>query len=178
MPRKIVLIGPMGAGKTSLGKRLASKLRWAFADTDHMIVARTGADISLIFEREGEMGFRCREHEVLRDVLAEPRDMVVSCGGGIVLLAQNRQLLMAQALVIFLDISVERQLQRVKNDRNRPLLKYADRRQKLQQLREERWGLYEGIADIYLSTDENHFTTSFQRLIVSIKEFARQQSHR
>ena len=103
--RKIILIGPMGAGKTSLGRRLATRLRWEFTDTDHALCARTGVDIPTIFAAEGEAGFRKREHEMLADILAEPRDMVVASGGGIVLKAENRRLIAGQFLVVFLDVS-------------------------------------------------------------------------
>lgn len=171
MFRKIVLVGPMGAGKTSLGRRLATKLHWQFYDTDHVVIKNTGADIPLIFEREGEDGFRRREHQALKEVLASPHDAVVACGGGIVVTPENRTLIMAQALVVFLDVSVERQLQRIGLDKNRPLAQAPDKRQRLQKLRDERLGLYEGIADIRLDTDANHFNTSFQRLLSSVREF-------
>ena len=87
--RKIVLIGPMGAGKTSLGKRLAARLRWDFVDTDHALCARTGVDIPTIFAQEGEAGFRKREHTTLAAELADPRERVVACGGGIVINADK-----------------------------------------------------------------------------------------
>ncbi len=171
MYRKILLIGPMGAGKTSLGKRLAARLHWKFHDTDHEIVQCTGADIPLIFEREGEVGFRRREHQALKKVIEKPYDAVIACGGGIVLLPENRELLMQQAVVVFLDVSVERQLQRIGRDKNRPLAQAPDKRQRLQALRDERLGLYEGVSDIRLDTDANHFTVSFKRLLKSVREF-------
>ena len=136
--RKIVLIGPMGAGKTSLGRRLATRLRWEFTDTDHALCARTGVDIPTIFAAEGEAGFRKREHDVLADILAEPRDMVVACGGGIVLKAENLQA-------------------------------------KLEQLRDERLGLYEGLADIRVDTDNNHFTNSFKKLLHDVENRLRRE---
>ena len=175
MYRKIVLIGPMGAGKTSLGKHLAEKLSWKFYDTDHQVIERSGVDIGHIFEREGERGFRRREHRVLEEVLAVPCDAVVACGGGIVVSAENRELLMGQALVVFLDVSIERQLQRIGEDRNRPLTHGPDRRARLQRLRDERLGLYEGVADIRLDTDANHFRSSFQRLLTGVREYFREE---
>ncbi len=171
MHRKIVLVGPMGAGKTSLGKRLATRLKWRFYDTDHAVIRNTGVDISLIFDREGEEGFRRREHQALKEILSAPEDAVVACGGGIIILPENRSLIMAQALVVFIDISVERQLQRIVSDKNRPLAHAPDRRERLQQLRDERLGLYEGIADIRLDTDSNHFNSAFNRLLSSVREF-------
>ncbi|UJF25116.1 shikimate kinase [Suttonella sp. R2A3] len=162
--RKIVLIGPMGAGKTSLGKRLANRLRWRFVDTDQAICARTGVDIPTIFDTEGEEGFRRREEQTLADVLAEPHDCVVACGGGIVLSEHNRRLIAQQRLVVFLDVSVERQLQRVGNDKRRPLTQVPDVAVRLQVLRDERLGLYEGLADYRLDTDANYFSLSFKWL--------------
>ncbi|SUO95784.1 shikimate kinase [Suttonella ornithocola] len=173
MFRKIVLIGPMGAGKTSLGKRLAHRLHWQFFDTDHVIINKTGADIPLIFEREGETGFRKREHQALKEILETPIDAVVACGGGIVITPENRSLIMGQALVVFLDVSVERQLQRIGMDKNRPLVHAPDKRERLQKLRDERLGLYEGLADIRINTDTNNFTISFNRLLNNVREFIR-----
>ncbi len=174
--RKIVLIGPMGAGKTSLGRRLATRLRWEFTDTDHALCARTGVDIPTIFAAEGEAGFRKREHDVLADILAEPRDMVVACGGGIVLKAENRRLIAGQFLVVFLDVSVRRQILRIGRDRNRPLVQEAENLQaKLEQLRDERLGLYEGLADIRVDTDKNHFTNSFKKLLHDVENRLRRE---
>ncbi|MDO4643346.1 MAG: shikimate kinase [Cardiobacteriaceae bacterium] len=168
--RKIVLIGPMGAGKTSLGRRLATRLRWEFIDTDHALCARTGVDIPTIFAAEGEAGFRKRENEVLTDILSDSREMVVACGGGIVIKAENRRIISSQFLVVFLDVSVRRQILRIGRDRNRPLVQNTDNLQlKLEQLRDERLGLYEGLADIRVDTDNNHFTHSFKRLLSDVE---------
>lgn len=161
----------MGAGKTSLGKRLANRLKWQFFDTDHVIINNTGADIPLIFEREGEAGFRRREHSALREVLSAPLDAVVACGGGIVVTPENRSLIMTQPLVVFLDVSVERQLERIGLDKNRPLVNAPDKRQRLQQLRDDRLGLYEGIADVRIDTDDNNFNHSFNRLFGAVQHF-------
>lgn len=175
MFRKIVLIGPMGAGKTSLGRRLAHRLKWRFYDTDHVVVENTGADIPLIFEREGELGFRKYEHLALKSVLEAEEDAVVACGGGIVVTPENRSLLMAQLLVVFLDVSVERQLERIALDKNRPLLNAEDKRARLLKLREERLGFYEGIADIRIDTDVNHFGVSFRRLLNGVRGHLRKK---
>lgn len=171
MFRKIVLVGPMGAGKTSLGKRLAARLKWQFFDTDHVVIKNTGADIPLIFEREGEEGFRRREHLALREVLEAPMDAVVACGGGIVIRPENRSLIMTQPLVVFLDVSVERQLERIGLDKNRPLVHAPDKRERLQQLRDERLGLYEGIADVRIDTNSNNFNHSFNSLLNNVQIF-------
>lgn len=176
MFRKIVLVGPMGAGKTSLGKRLASRLKWQFFDTDHVVIKNSGADIPLIFEREGEAGFRRREHAALKEVLEAPKDAVIACGGGIVVTPENRSLIMTQPLVVFLDVSVERQLERIGLDKNRPLIHAPDKRERLQHLRDERLGLYEGIADMRIDTDSNNFNLSFNRLYCGVKDFLQQDS--
>lgn len=178
MHRKIILVGPMGAGKTSLGKRLAHRLHWRFYDTDHEVVQRTGVDIPHIFEREGEAGFRRREHLALKTVVERAEDAVVACGGGIVILAENRELIMQQALVVFLDVSVERQLERIAQDHNRPLAQAPDQRERLQKLREDRLGLYEGVADIRLNTDDNHFSSSFRELVHRVRQYVRSHENK
>ncbi|MDO4434962.1 MAG: shikimate kinase [Cardiobacteriaceae bacterium] len=171
MNNKIILIGPMGAGKTSLGKRLAAQLKWSFFDTDHVLCKQTGVDIPTIFATEGESRFREREHEALSSVLCEPATAVVSCGGGIVLLPENRRLISAQKLVIFLDLSIDEQIKRVEKDKNRPLVQGGHVRQKLEKLREERLALYEGLADIRLDTGNTRFSRLLQDLIQQIKPY-------
>ncbi|MDO4776057.1 MAG: shikimate kinase [Cardiobacteriaceae bacterium] len=169
--RKIMMIGPMGAGKTSLGKRLANRLRWRFVDTDQALIARTGVDIPTIFAQEGEEGFRRREHEMLCDILQKPHDTVVACGGGIVLDPRNRELIGKQALVIFLDVSVERQIERIGQDRNRPLIHAADQRQHLLDMRSVRLPLYKSLADITVSTDGNNFSRTFHALLDKVEKY-------
>lgn len=167
--RKIIIIGPMGAGKTSLGKRLANRLRWKFVDTDQALVSRTGVDIPTIFAREGEAGFRRREHDMLNDILQQPHDTVVACGGGIVLDPRNRRLIAGQALVIFLDVSVARQIERIGNDRNRPLIHAENQREYLESMRALRLPLYQGLADISMSTDGNNFSHTFHTLLAMVE---------
>lgn len=166
---KILLIGPMGAGKTSLGRRLAKQLNWSFYDTDHVVIERTGVDISRIFEHEGEGGFRKREYQALDSVLQLPENAVIACGGGIVMYPDSRRLIMAQTLVVFLDVSVECQLRRLGRLDNRPLLQVPDPKAQLKRLREERLGIYEGVADVRISTDENYFPRSFECLMECVK---------
>ena len=169
LSRKIVLIGPMGAGKTSLGKRLAHALRWRFVDTDQALVASTGVDIPTIFAQEGEAGFRKREHEMLCEVLQAPHDAVVACGGGIVLDERNREWIGRQRLVVFLDVSVARQIERIGRDKNRPLLQVADQKTHLRAMREQRLPLYEQLADIRVNTDSEHFSQTFYALKAQIE---------
>lgn len=169
--RKIILIGPMGAGKTSLGKRLAQHFNWKFVDTDQALCEKVGANIPTLFANEGEAKFRQREHETLAEVLKENCDMIVASGGGIVLLAENRRLISAQSLVIFLDVSVECQIQRIQGDKNRPLAQVENLSERLMNLREERLALYEGLADISLNTDTDRFNYLFYELVNKIEEW-------
>jgi shikimate kinase len=143
----IFLVGPMGAGKTSIGRRLATRLGLRFVDLDALIETRTGARIALIFEHEGEAGFRRREHDALVEV-ASGRGQLVATGGGVVLREDNRACLRSGGLVVFLQASVDQQLRRLGRDRTRPLLATPDRRVRLQALAAEREPLYRAVADV------------------------------
>lgn len=149
--RNIILIGPMGAGKTTIGRILANRLDWQFHDSDREIEKRTGASIPLIFDIEGEAGFREREHDMLADLTAG-RGMVLATGGGAVLRADNRELLRKNGLVVYLYTSVERQFERTQHDTQRPLLQNGDRRATLQRLMDERDPLYRETAHVVLET--------------------------
>jgi shikimate kinase len=150
--RNIYLIGPMGTGKTAVGKQLARLLEQPFIDSDAEIEHQAGVDIPYIFEREGEAGFRQREREALAE-LCQRDGIVLATGGGAVLSPENRRLLQDTGVVIYLQTSLAQQLQRVGKGRGRPLLKGGDLVQRLTQLREAREPLYQEIADIRLSTD-------------------------
>lgn len=149
--RHLVLVGPMGAGKTSIGRCLARHFGLPFVDTDQEIEQRTGAAVPTIFECEGERGFRQREHEVLADLLAGPAS-VLATGGGIVLDPANRELLAAQGLVVHLRADVPTQLARLARDRSRPLLATGDREATLRRLAGERQPLYAEVADLAFDT--------------------------
>lgn len=142
----------MGAGKTAIGRQLAKRLGLEFADTDAEIEARTGVDIAYIFEREGEAGFRVRERDVI-DRLTLSAGIVLATGGGAVLLPENRERLAARGTVVFLEASVDQQLQRTRRGRNRPLLAIADPRAKLEELMRTREPLYRTIAALTIRTD-------------------------
>jgi len=145
----IYCVGMMGAGKTTIGRHLARRLKKRFVDCDHEIEARTGVRIPVIFDIEGEAGFRKRESQVL-EALAEERGLVLATGGGVVLAAQNRRLLAGTGLVIYLCVPPDELYARTKHDRNRPLLQVGNPQEKIRELHAQRDPLYREIADIVL----------------------------
>jgi shikimate kinase len=147
----LFLIGPMGAGKTTVGRHIAELFRLPFYDLDHEIEAHTGAAVGLIFELEGEAGFRRRESAALAE-LAVRNGLVLATGGGAVLNTDNRRVLHERGFVIWLDASVDAQLLRLARDRQRPLLRTPDRRLRLEQLAAQRNPLYAEIADLRLDS--------------------------
>jgi shikimate kinase len=148
----VFLIGPMGSGKTAVGRQLARTLRLPFHDSDAEIERRTGVDIPFIFEKEGEAGFRQREREAL-EALTALDGIVLATGGGAVLLAENRRLLAERGRVVYLETSVAQQADRVRHGRHRPLLAVGDASARLGQLMDARAPLYTEIADVVVSTD-------------------------
>src|SRR5690349_16104758 len=148
----VFLIGPMGSGKTAVGKHLARLMRAPFRDSDAEIESRTGVDISYIFSREGEAGFRQREKEVLEDVTRES-PIVLATGGGAILLPENRVVLRERGFVVYLQTSIEQQAERVRQGRNRPLLHDVDPMTKLTELMAVRAPLYEGLSRFTIGTD-------------------------
>jgi shikimate kinase len=150
--RNVFLIGPMGSGKSAVGRHLARLLRFSFHDSDADIEARTGVDIAFIFEKEGEAGFRQREQESI-DRLTALHGVVVATGGGAVILAENRRLLADRGTVVYLETSVAQQMERTRHGRHRPLLNDTDPRLKLGELMHQRAALYAEIADLTVSTD-------------------------
>jgi shikimate kinase len=150
----IVLIGPMGSGKTAVGRSVARHLGRPFYDSDTEIVRRTGVDIPYIFEKEGEPGFREREREAIA-ALVVLNGIVLATGGGAILLPENRQLLAERGCVVYLETSVEQQAERVQHGRNRPLISNSnvDPAIRLRELMAVRDPLYRAIADITVRTD-------------------------
>jgi shikimate kinase len=144
----------MAAGKTTIGRMLADELGLAFKDTDKEIENRTGADIPWIFDMEGEEGFRERERQVLAELTTES-GILLATGGGTVELEENRRNLRSRGVVVFLDTSVELQLDRTRKDKNRPLLRTDDREKVLKELKLKRDPLYNEIADIRVFTGES-----------------------
>jgi shikimate kinase len=148
----IFLIGPMGSGKTAVGRHLARMLRFTFLDSDADIEARTGVDIAFIFEKEGEAGFRVREKESI-ERLTRLDSIVLATGGGAVIEEENRRALAERGVVVYLATSIDQQLERTRHARHRPLLNDTDPQQKLQELMQRRSILYAEIADFTVSTD-------------------------
>jgi len=151
-PQNLFLIGPMGAGKSAVGRQLARLLHLEFVDSDEEIELRTGVDIPFIFEKEGEAGFRRREMKVIDD-LSQKDGIVLATGGGAVMDPQNRNHLGARGFVIYLHTSVDQQLSRTRKGRDRPLLANDDPRAILEALMATREPLYREIADLTVETD-------------------------
>jgi shikimate kinase len=150
--RNIFLIGPMGSGKSAVGRQLARLIDAPFYDSDTEIEKRTGVDIPYIFEKEGEAGFRQREREAI-EALTQLEPLVLATGGGAILLPENRLHLAQRGRVVYLETSIDQQANRVRHMRNRPLLDNVDPTEKLTQLMVERAPLYAEIADLTVSTD-------------------------
>lgn len=149
----LVLVGPMGAGKTSIGRRLAERFGLPFADADREVEAQTGASVATIFDCEGEAGFRARERALLAELLSDS-GRVVATGGGAVIDPGNRELLRARGFVVHLHADVPAQLARLARDRSRPLLQRPDREAVLHKLAAERAQLYAEVADLQYDTSQ------------------------
>lgn len=148
----VFLVGPMGAGKSTIGRLLAAELNLNFRDSDRVIEERTGADIPWIFDMEGEEGFRERETAVLLELTNE-REAVIATGGGIVLRAQNREMMKSSGFVCYLTASIEQLVERTARDKKRPLLQVENPRQKIIDLLALRDPLYHDAADFVVNTD-------------------------
>lgn len=151
--RNIFLIGPMGAGKSTIGRQVAQMLGMEFMDSDSVIEERAGADIDWIFDVEGEAGFRKREERIINE-LTQGQGIVLSTGGGSILSKDNRNVLSARGIVIYLETTIDKQFERTQRDKKRPLLQNDDPRKTLEELAKIRNPLYEEIADITLQTDD------------------------
>ena len=150
--QRVFLVGPMGAGKTTIGKFLARQLKLDFADTDAEIEERTGADIPWIFDVEGEQGFRDREQQVVEEMTQWDR-LVLATGGGVVMRPENRRALASRGFVVYLHATVDEQVRRTERDRRRPLLQTGDPEEVLRNLMAHRDPLYREIADHIIDTD-------------------------
>ncbi|HEU0152097.1 MAG TPA: shikimate kinase [Arenimonas sp.] len=159
----LVLVGPMGAGKTSIGKRLAVRLGLVFVDCDHRLEEVTGAAVPLIFECEGEAGFRARETALIADLM-RGQGQLIATGGGAVLAEANRKRLSERGFVVNLQVSVAQQIERLGRDRSRPLLAVGDKRAKLESLAVERGPIYRDLADLAFDADGLSVAIAAERL--------------
>ncbi len=150
----IILIGAMGAGKSTVGRRLAKRLKIKFYDSDKVIEEKTGVDIPTVFEYEGEKGFRLREEKAIKE-LCQLENIVLATGGGAILSETTRELLSSSGTVFYLQATVESLVKRTKDDSRRPLLNVADRSQTLQALLQQREPLYKKVADYVIKTDRH-----------------------
>jgi shikimate kinase len=164
----VFLVGPMGSGKTAVGRYLSRLLDLTFYDSDTEIERRTGVDIPYIFEKEGEVGFREREREAI-EVLTAADHILLATGGGAVLLPENRRLLSERGCVVYLETSVAQQVERVKQGRTRPLIANVDTTLKLTQLMEQRTPLYRSVADIVVPTDGRRVRTVAEDIVREIE---------
>lgn len=164
----VFLVGPMGAGKTTIGRQLSEMLRLEFVDSDHEIEARTGANIPWIFDVEGEEGFRLREEAVI-DLLTQRQNILLATGGGAVLREANRRHLHERGTVVYLYTPVAIQLERTSRDRNRPLLQTADPRQRLTDLMTVRDPLYRETAHIIMPTEGGSARDVAMRIIHALE---------
>ncbi len=165
---RIFLIGPMGAGKSTIGRRLARELGLRFIDSDREIEARTGVDIPRIFDIEGEAGFRRREESMI-DQLSQEDGIVLATGGGAVLSDTTRERLAMRGTVIYLRTSVDEQFRRTRADRRRPLLQDADPRARLEALLAQRAPLYQATADFTIDTDHGSIPRVVRQILRSLQ---------
>jgi shikimate kinase len=166
----IFLIGPMGAGKSTIGRHLAQLLGKKFQDTDHEIEMRTGANIALIFEIEGEDGFRRRESAVIEE-LTKNSNIVLATGGGAVLSETNRNALCERGWVVYLHAPIDILVQRTHRDRNRPLLQTADRRKTLEELMRVREPIYRQAANVVINTDRRSPRTVAREIVSKLNDW-------
>jgi shikimate kinase len=164
----VFLIGPMGSGKSAVGKHLARLMRAPFRDSDAEIEAKTGVDISYIFSREGEARFRQREREVIEELTRES-PIVLATGGGAILLPENRTVLRDRGFVVYLNTSIDQQVERVRQGRHRPLLHDVDPRTKLTELMAVRAPLYESLADFTIATDGRKVHVVADAILAALK---------
>ncbi len=165
--QNVFLIGPMGSGKTSIGKQLAKLLKLEFFDCDQELEAQTGASINLIFDVEGDLGFRERETRML-EYLTAKSGILLSTGGGAVCSPENRQLLQSRGFVVYLKTSVGNQIKRLGQDKSRPLLQAKDRVQRLHDLAQVRNPLYDCTADLIYTTRNQGLQITTNELFSSI----------
>jgi shikimate kinase len=164
----IFIVGPMGSGKSTVGKIISDELFLSFYDTDEEIETRTGASIDWIFDLEGEEGFRKREGVILEEMV-QKNSIVLSTGGGIILCKNNRELLSSRGTVFYLSTPISVQIERTSKDKDRPLLKNGDPREILTKLHEEREGLYQSVSDHIVNTENKSSQEVASEIIKFVK---------
>ncbi|PPI88532.1 shikimate kinase AroK [Candidatus Pantoea edessiphila] len=169
--RNIFLVGPMGAGKSTIGRYLAQQLNMEFFDSDQEIEKRTGADISWVFDVEGEEGFRDREEKIINELTGK-QGIVLATGGGSIKSQKNRSCLSARGIVVYLKTTIEKQLSRTQHDKKRPLLQQINLSPSkiLKSLAEERNPLYMEIADLTISTDNQNTKIVANQIIYMLEK--------
>ncbi len=167
--KNIFLVGPMGAGKSSVGKALAQRLGMEFYDTDEEIEKRTGVEIGWIFDLEGEEGFKKRETAIIRELVSHS-DIILATGGGSILEAENREILIQYGIVIYLEVSLESQHHRTLNESRRPLLRVKNREEVLEKLYHERAPFYKDIADCKIYTDKRSIRDVVDEIVVWLEQ--------
>ena len=165
--RNVFLVGPMGAGKSTIGRHLADELHLEFFDSDQEIERRTGADIAWIFDLEGEEGFRKREETIIHD-LTDNQGIVLATGGGSIVSKIVRNRLSARGIVVYLQTTIDKQVARTQRDKRRPLLQNDDPEAVLRALGDERNPLYEEVADYVIETDEQSARAVANQIISKI----------
>ncbi len=173
----LFLVGPMGSGKTTIGRQLARRLKKSFIDSDHEIEDHTGASISLIFDIEGEEGFRTREKAII-DELTRQENIILSTGGGVILAEENRQHLKDRGIVIYLYAPLKKLFYRTSRDKNRPLLQTENPREKLRQIVEERDPLYRETADLIVETENRTVHQVVSYIIRQVKDPKNKKSNK
>ncbi|MXP67862.1 shikimate kinase AroK [Pantoea sp. Aalb] len=163
--RNIFLVGPMGAGKSTIGRQLAQQLNMDFFDSDYEIERRTGADVGWVFDVEGESGFRDREEKIINE-LTDKQGIILATGGGSIKSRETRNRLSARGVVIYLETTIDKQLIRTQRDKKRPLLQVdAPPKEVLEKLAKERNYLYKEIADITICTDDKSVKSVVNQII-------------
>jgi len=171
----VFLIGPMGAGKTTIGRHLATLLHKRFVDVDHEIEKRTGVTIPVIFEIEGEAGFRRRESAVIEE-LTRDTSIVLATGGGAVLLEENRKVLKDRGTVAYLQADIDTLVERTRRDRNRPLLQTENPRAKIEELLQQREPIYREVADIIINTGQRAPSSVAREVVVRLKALSNNEN--
>ena len=164
LKNNIILIGPMGSGKSSIGKKLSKVMKFDFIDTDNLIEENTGVDIPTIFEHEGEAGFRERERNILQEI-SDCQQTVIGTGGGIITSEKNRETIKRMGFVVYLTASVKELVYRTEHDKNRPLINSDDAENKIKNIINDRKEYYESTSNMTISTD-NYDTVKISKIII------------